>query len=1502
MWFIYRFLIDLNTGDLSVNLNALNPPVKGAYYVVLVFVFDTPVQGDQAKRAFTTVIIFIAEVDPCFDVYVPEIVQVPENTTFETFLFNVSHSTSSFPISVTLLQVSDGNTLDIVDPHPFQLTNDTVYLVGQLDFEDISVYVISIYFTNFRSECDLVRNITIDVTDVNDVIPTIQPINTVEVFENDQRLEPIIASDEDFLPLKYFVYNVPVSQFFFLDIFQPCLTIKNLDREQQSYYTVTVVVEDSGNPVLSSTIQFRVNVTDENDNTPQFNQTSYIGSSPENRNGFVLSVYAFDLDLGMNRDIVFSLMTPTTTFSVETVELSPGYFEGRINLISPINYETQTRVYNLLVQAEDRAPLGKRLSSVTNVTIYILDVNDVAPVFLNTPYAVSLSEELSLRTEVFNGVSGFDPEEGENGMTRFSQNSSNLLDIDPVTGVIITAGRLDRESTPEILIIIYLFDFGNPPLSDTATFTLTLLDINDNPPVFTEPNILRSFPEDTTVDSVLLSLHNMTTDADTGGSTTHTYSIIASTASPGVLTTFTITNRNLVLVKNFDFESAIKVYRFTLEAYDGLNVGNAFVEFNITDINDNAPVFDFPSYKFDVTENNLDVFVGQVIARDLDSEINQQIDYFLSSSGNRFYILSNGTIRTNFTFDRETEDNVTFVVTARDHGFPPMGGQTTVDVIILDQIDVRPKIVGGPFTLSVSEDSPIDFNITTFMVEDADLEAPPPLSLSGAGSSDFTLVGYELRVNSSLDRDEKQAVYSLTLIARDSAGLTDTEPLTINLLDINDNAAEFEQQLYGFVIQEESAVYNFGQVTAYDIDEGANAKFLYFIREARATFIGTFVQSTDCVFSGNSGDVLNFGVDRNNGSLFLSSPIDYETVHFVSLSVCTMNDAMPFQERCTCVIVDIQNINDVTPEFIPDQVNVDLIETQGSLPDFNRLVAFTSFVDLDGFFSDSYTLTIDHSYGSEFPFTLRSMNNSVKEQDGSIEIFRDVVTLSNVDREFRDSYQFNVCAFDGIFEGCLQVYLTILDVNDNAPKFTQAIFYMSVSEHEPVLFPINYVTATDVDSGDNAVINYTLLNGTEYFSIDIDTGLLSVAADIDREPDNNLIILRVQAENILVGVPHPFGIITSFIYVSILDINDNIPQYDGPLTNSVNEDLNNQLLFVASATDADIHNNGQLGYFITSDPDDSFRVDDGLVYNKKLLIRDERRGGKMFYTFTLLIQDNGTYPSQLNATYEFNVTALDVNSGVPVILNTSFNVFENEPSDTCFGTLVVDDIDYPLGSPTVVQFTTDSVEFSVGLISGLLCTTQVLDREFQPTYSVTITLMDLQPLSTNTTQIITISILDRNDNSPFWLTVCPIYVQDSVMRSGDRVFVLESQDPDLSPALTHRIVGSDFGFSLQGADLYPPSGADVSDTTQFWLTFSVDDTEHPVVLLDCTILVTDLNNYDPVLSPAEYTVTVIENIPVDSIIVSVSAVDLDKGLNGDVYFELLNELATFTLESDGKLM
>ena len=1495
-------MIDLYTGDLRVNLDALNQPVKGAYYVVLVFVFDTPVQGNQARRAFATITIFIAEVDPCFDINPPETEQLPENITVPTFLFDLSYSSGSFPVTATLLQVSNGDTLDIVDPHPFQLTNDTVYLVSQLDFEDISVYVISIYFTNSRSECDLFMNITIDVTDVNDVIPTIQPMATLQVSENSEQMVPIIASDEDFLPLKYFVYNVPSSQFIFLDVYQPTLLIRNLDRELQSSYTVTVVVEDSGSPVLSASIQFKVNVTDENDNTPQFNQTTYVGSSPENRNGFVISVHASDTDLDRNGDIEFSLMTPTTTFSVETVQLSTGYFEGRINLVSPINYETQTRVYTFLVQAEDRAPLGERLSSVTNVTVYILDVNDVAPVLQNAPYTVSLSEELLLGTEVFNGVTGFDPEEGENGMIQFSQNSSNLLDIDPVTGVIITAGRLDRESTPEIIITIHLFDFGVPPLSDTATFTLTLLDINDNPPVFTVPNIFRSFPEDTAVLSVLLSLTSLTTDADIGGSSTHTYSIIASTASSGVLTAFTITNGSLLLVKNFDFES-VKVYRFTLEAFDGVNVGLAYAEFNITDINDNAPVFDFLSYKFYVTENNLDMFVGQVIARDLDSGINREIEYILSSSGNRFYISSNGTIRTNFTFDRETVENVSFVVTARDGGSPRMVGQTTVDVCILDQIDVAPKIVGGPFMITVSEDRPIDFPIFTFMVVDPDLEVPPPLSLSGAGSSDFTLVGYELRVNSSLDRDERQAVYSLTLTARDSAGLTDTQPLTINLIDVNDNAAEFEQQLYGFVIPEESTVYNLGQVAATDIDIGANANFLYFIKEARATFIGTFVQSTDCVFSGNSGDVLNFGIDRNNGSLFLSSPIDYETVHFVSLSVCTMNTAMPFQERCICVVVDIQNINDVTPQFIPNQVNIDLVETQGSLPDSDRLVTFTSFVDLDGFSSDSYILTIDHTYGSEFPFTLRNMNNSVREQDGSIEISRDVVTLSNVDREFRNSYQFDVCVFDGIFEGCLQVSLTVLDVNDNPPIFTAAIFYMSVNEHEPVLFPIDYVTATDADIGNFTVITYNLLNGTEHFSIDIDTGLLSVAADIDREPDNNLFILRVQTNNIFVGVPHPFGVITSTIHVSILDINDNRPQYIGPLTNSVDEDLDNQLLFNASATDADIHRNAELEYFIVSDPDDSFLVDqDGLVYNKRLLIRDERRGGKMFYTFTLLIRDNGVYPSQLNTTYEFNVTALDVNSGVPVIQNPSFTVYENEPSDTCFGTLEVDDIDFPAGSPTDTQFTTNSTEFSVGLVSGLLCTTQVLDREFQSAYSVAITLTDLQPLSTNTTQVITVSILDINDNSPYWLTVCPIYVQDSVMRSGDRVFVLGSQDPDLGPALTHRIVGSDFGFSLQGADLYPPSGADVSDTTQFWLTFSVDDTVHPVVLLDCTILVTDLNNYDPILSPAEYTVTVIENIPVDSIIVSVSAVDLDEGLNGNVYFELWNELATFSLDSDGELM
>ena len=1494
-------MIDIDTGDLSVNLAAANPPAKGFTYEVLIFIFDRPLQIDQAKRAFATVLIFIAEVDPCFEVNLgfTDPLQVQENTTTPSTLFTISYTSVSFPVTASLQHVFETSTLLI---QTFSLVNDTVYLVSALDFETITSYILLIYFSNSRDECDTIRNVTIDVINVNDVTPTIQPIPTTLVSENGDFMLPIDASDVDFLPLRYSVVGVPPANFIFLDPLQPVLLIRELDRETQSIYEVTIIVEDSGTPSLSSSVVFRVNVTDENDNAPEFNQTRYFGSIPENQNGLVLTVNAIDIDLGSNAEIVFTLVSPTTLFSITTVQLSDRNFGGRINLNFPLDYETNQRVYSFLVKAEDRASLGDRLSSTTNVTVYILDMNDVAPIFVNAPYSVSVNEELANGTVVFSQVSGFDPEGGVNGILVFTQNSTNLLDIDSSTGVISVTCRLDRETTPQIIMTILLYDSGTPPLSAVTTFTLTLLDVNDNLPVFIESPIYRSFPENTVVGSTLLNLPTLTTDADIGGSTTHSYSIVFSDSSPGVDTSLQIQSNKLILINNFDFESDIKMYLFIIIANDGVNNKSVLVVFNITDVNDNPPIFDFPQYKFSLSENNpIPVLVGQVAARDLDSGINKLIDYSLPSTETRFFISADGNIYANYTFDREMVDNITFLVTATDRGSPQMFGTTYVELCILDEIDVPPSIIGKPFSFLLSENSSINFVIFSFTVSDPDLEPIPPLSIAGVGSSDFVLVGNELRVNAILDRDEGQSFYSLSITAIDIAGLQDTSDLNITLSDVNDNAAEFEQVLYSFaIVEEEASIYNFGQVVATDIDSGNNGNFFYFIKEGKTHFTGTFLQSRDCTFSGTSGDVFNFGVDQNNGTLFVTAPVDYESVHFLTLSVCTMNTAAPYQERCICVVVDVQNINDVAPEFIFEQLNLTLVETQGDLPDSSRFVATFSFADLDGFSSDTYSLAFVHSYGSQFPFTLSSTNASVNNPDGSIEITRDVETLSNVDRELFSSFTFSICLFDGVFAVYLGISIEILDVNDNPPIFPVPVFPMSLYEHEPVGFPIASVNASDADIDDNSVIHFILLNGTEFFSINLTTGQLSVASYIDREPDNNTAILIVQATNIVAGVPNEFDEITAVIYVTILDINDNNPQYDGPLITSLREDQLNVLLFNVSATDADIGRNAQLSFFIISDPDDVFFVDEnGIVKNDKLLIRDVSAGGKMFYYFTLIVIDNGTYPSSLNNTFEFRVTAINVNNNGPVISNPSFSVFENRPPGTCFGTLSVGDLDFPPNTTVPTEFFTDSEFFSINRTTGLLCTRVTFDREQRSFYSIRIILIDLQPPAQNTTEFISIFINDENDNPPYWVTVCPIEVQDSIMRSGTLIGNLQASDSDTGPSLIYMIVGSDFGFSLSGSGLYPPSGADVSDSKKFWLTFSVYDSVHPPVLLDCTILVTDLNSYDPVLSPSEYEVTVIENIAVNSVVVEVSAVDLDEGINGNISFELLNGFATFTLENQG---
>ncbi|NXQ88043.1 CADN protein, partial [Nyctibius grandis] len=258
--------------------------------------------------------------------------------------------------------------------------------------------------------------------------------------------------------------------------------LRSLDREKEDKYLVVVEARDGGG--LTGTGTATIFVTDVNDNAPVFLQRIYTAFVSENAsiNTEVAVVSAVDRDEGENAMVTFSILDGDNDrkFSIETDEINNC---GFIRLRKRIDFEKpHERVFNLTVKAEDMD-----FFSIAHCVIYVEDSNDHAPVFYPQFYEVTaLGEDMPVGTKVVQ-VSAVDLDSGLNG--RFSFHLLNKSDPGgqfsvASDGWVTVAGLLDHETVTQYQLIVIATDMGQPPLTGSATVSVTLQDVNDNGPEF----------------------------------------------------------------------------------------------------------------------------------------------------------------------------------------------------------------------------------------------------------------------------------------------------------------------------------------------------------------------------------------------------------------------------------------------------------------------------------------------------------------------------------------------------------------------------------------------------------------------------------------------------------------------------------------------------------------------------------------------------------------------------------------------------------------------------------------------------------------------------------------------------------------------------------------------------------------------------------------------------------------------------------------------------------
>uniref|UniRef100_A0A665X0Z0 Protocadherin 7a n=1 Tax=Echeneis naucrates TaxID=173247 RepID=A0A665X0Z0_ECHNA len=483
---------------------------------------------------------------------------------------------------------------------------------------------------------------------------------------------------------------------------QPQLIVKGtLDREQKDSYELILRVRDGGNPPRSSQALLRVSITDVNDNSPQFERSTYEAEMAENAppGTPVLQVRASDRDIGVNGQVeyVFGAATESVRRLLRLDEAT-----GWLSVLHRIDREEVAQL-RFTVMARDRGQPPR--TDRTTVVLAVRDENDNVPVVeirkigrIPVRDGAALVPENVLVDTPVALVQVSDRDQGENGAVTCTVVGDVPFTLKPAGETkkyfLHTSALLDYEATKEYSVTIVAVDSGSPSLSSNSSLMVRVVDINDHPPVFGQSIVEVHFAENNSPGERVVTV--VASDADSGKNAEIAYSLDPAGNGPFYIDA---DNGDIRATGVLDRERQDR-YELRVVAKDKGTPslqGSATVVIQVTDRNDNAPKFVQEIFTFYVKENLLaNSPVGMVTVTDADEGENAELSLFVEMDGQGEEVFSiennTGTIFSSASFDREKLSTYTFRVRAVDGGEPRKTATATVSLFVTDENDNAPSI------------------------------------------------------------------------------------------------------------------------------------------------------------------------------------------------------------------------------------------------------------------------------------------------------------------------------------------------------------------------------------------------------------------------------------------------------------------------------------------------------------------------------------------------------------------------------------------------------------------------------------------------------------------------------------------------------------------------------------------------------------------------------------------------------------------------------------------
>ncbi|XP_047196507.1 protocadherin gamma-A11-like [Hippoglossus stenolepis] len=489
------------------------------------------------------------------------------------------------------------------------------------------------------------------------------------------------------------------------------------------------------------------------------------------------------------------------------------------------------------------------------ISIRVQDINDNSPQFKEDSLKIEIRESADKGAHFLLGEA-HDGDIGENAVQGYSlqQNEHFKLNVNTKAGgrkycELVLDKELDREEKEELMLLLSAFDGGSPQRSGTVVIQVTVLDANDNVPVFSQAVYKASLPENSPLDTLVTTIS--ATDADDGLNSEVTYAFDHVSDENSNVFSLNPKTGEVRVAGAIDYEK-VSSYEMQISAKDGLGlVSYVTLIIEVNDINDNAPVISLKSLTNPIPENvSPGTEVGIINVQDRDSENNRQVRCSIQqnvpfklvpSIKNYYSLVTTGQL------DRELVSDYNITITATDEGSPPLSSSKTVQLSVADINDNPPVFEEQSYSAYVTENNKPGSTLCSVTARDPDwrqngtvVYSLLPGEVNGAQVSSYLSVNGDtgvIHAVRSFDYEQFRS-FKVHVMARDNGSppLSSNVTVSVFISDVNDNSPQilypapegnsFMTELVPKAAHGGSLV---SKVIAVDADSGQNAWLSYHI-------------------------------------------------------------------------------------------------------------------------------------------------------------------------------------------------------------------------------------------------------------------------------------------------------------------------------------------------------------------------------------------------------------------------------------------------------------------------------------------------------------------------------------------------------------------------------------------------------------------------------------------------------------------------------------------------